>query len=336
LSIENFAAPEPSGLKSWLYRLLHPVTPGMVDRSPRAKWWLVLVMLGLIAVQTIARYKWGFLASKEYQLVHIGMGWATVLTLIALVHGPGVLRRVRPKTWFIYGLAAVVLYVFWTHGRMDGWRRHWADGVSTEGHFAPIYPFMYFASCAFVMRLLLPFTTLWLGFKTPPSELGLSARRNSHKNHIRRVWVVYLLLFIGVMPFVVWMATKPEFQAKYPMSKAMVTPEGGIALEHFLVFEMFYILIFLSGESFWRGFLNFGGERDLGLYTLVLMVVPYVTGHYGKPMPETLGAIAAGMTLGFLALKHRSIWLGFALHYGIALAMDLLAIDAKGIVIYLE
>ncbi len=52
---------------------------------------------------------------------------------------------------------------------------------------------------------------------------------------------------------------------------------------------------------------------------------------YGKPYPETMGAIAAGTTLGWLALKHRSVWLGVAVHFGVALSMDILAIRARGI-----
>ena len=55
--------------------------------------------------------------------------------------------------------------------------------------------------------------------------------------------------------------------------------------------------------------------------------------HFGKPLPETLGALAAGLTLGFLALKHRSVWYGVAVHYGVALSMDLLAVRGNGFVI---
>ena len=110
--------------------------------------------------------------------------------------------------------------------------------------------------------------------------------------------------------------------------------QGGVVqLEHLLVHEAFYLLIFVSGEAFWRGFLTFSLERDFGLYALALMIVPYVTAHFGKPLPETLGAIVAGGLLGWLALKHRSIWLGVAVHFAVALTMDLLAIHYNGFTI---
>jgi membrane protease YdiL (CAAX protease family) len=61
------------------------------------------------------------------------------------------------------------------------------------------------------------------------------------------------------------------------------------------------------------------------------MIIPYVTAHFGKPLPETLGAIVTGLVLGTLALRHRSFWLGVAAHYGVALTMDLSAMVRQGI-----
>jgi membrane protease YdiL (CAAX protease family) len=51
--------------------------------------------------------------------------------------------------------------------------------------------------------------------------------------------------------------------------------------------------------------------------------------HFGKPIQETLGAIVAGILLGFMALKTRSIWLGAALHIAVAWTMDGLAVWRK-------
>jgi membrane protease YdiL (CAAX protease family) len=48
--------------------------------------------------------------------------------------------------------------------------------------------------------------------------------------------------------------------------------------------------------------------------------------HYGKPLPETLGAIGAGVILGTLAMRTRSIWGGVLIHIGVAITMDMLAL----------
>jgi membrane protease YdiL (CAAX protease family) len=48
--------------------------------------------------------------------------------------------------------------------------------------------------------------------------------------------------------------------------------------------------------------------------------------HYGKPMAETYGAIIAGVVLGTLAMRTRSIWGGVLVHCAVAISMDVLAL----------
>jgi membrane protease YdiL (CAAX protease family) len=59
-------------------------------------------------------------------------------------------------------------------------------------------------------------------------------------------------------------------------------------------------------------------------------MIPYVMIHFGKPLPETLGAIIAGLVLGHLALKSRSVWLGIATHVIVATSMDFAALLRRG------
>jgi hypothetical protein len=47
-------------------------------------------------------------------------------------------------------------------------------------------------------------------------------------------------------------------------------------------------------------------------------------------MPETLGAIFAGIALGTLSLFTRSIWLGVAIHVSVAVSMDLISLWLAG------
>jgi len=54
--------------------------------------------------------------------------------------------------------------------------------------------------------------------------------------------------------------------------------------------------------------------------------VPYCMIHYGKPFAETMGAIVAGIVLGTLAMKTRSIWSGFLIHVSVAISMDVAAL----------
>jgi membrane protease YdiL (CAAX protease family) len=48
--------------------------------------------------------------------------------------------------------------------------------------------------------------------------------------------------------------------------------------------------------------------------------------HFGKPFLETLAAVLAGIVLGTLALRTRSIWSGFLIHVSVAISMDVAAL----------
>jgi len=52
--------------------------------------------------------------------------------------------------------------------------------------------------------------------------------------------------------------------------------------------------------------------------------------HFGKPFGETIAAIIAGLILGTLSLKSRSIVLGVIIHYTIAITMDVFALWRQG------
>jgi membrane protease YdiL (CAAX protease family) len=52
--------------------------------------------------------------------------------------------------------------------------------------------------------------------------------------------------------------------------------------------------------------------------------------HFGKPWMEVLAAVVAGIVLGTLAMKTRSIWNGFFIHVSVALSMDLAALLQTG------
>ena len=74
-----------------------------------------------------------------------------------------------------------------------------------------------------------------------------------------------------------------------------------------LRWECSYGLQFIGLEFFFRGFMVHGTRHRFGFYAVFVMMVPYCMIHYQKPMPETFGAIVAGIVLGFMSLKMRSI-----------------------------
>jgi membrane protease YdiL (CAAX protease family) len=92
--------------------------------------------------------------------------------------------------------------------------------------------------------------------------------------------------------------------------------------------EKRFILLYTGIELFFRGLLIHAFKHKFGYYSILFSVIPYCMIHFGKPLPETIGAVFAGLILGFLSLNTGSIVLGILLHCGIAVTMDFLALGA--------
>ncbi|MBI4508313.1 MAG: CPBP family intramembrane metalloprotease [Deltaproteobacteria bacterium] len=142
----------------------------------------------------------------------------------------------------------------------------------------------------------------------------------SFKGFRKHAWI-YVVLYLLVLPAVLAASCTRPFQYTYPFYKL-----ASRSLLDFLAWELLYGLQFLSLEFFFRGFILFGLRPSLGPHAIWVMCVPYCMIHYGKPMAETLGAIVAGLVLGTLSLRTRSIWCGVLVHVSVALTMDLLAL----------
>jgi hypothetical protein len=67
--------------------------------------------------------------------------------------------------------------------------------------------------------------------------------------------------------------------------------------------------------------------RGLGSGAIFALTVPYCMMHYaGKPYAEKMLSIAAGVALGSLAARTRSVWTGFFVHATAAFLMDVFAL----------
>ena len=142
----------------------------------------------------------------------------------------------------------------------------------------------------------------------------------SPRGFVKHLWI-YLALFAAVLPFVLLASTTQAFRQTYPFYRIANRSYLDLA-----IWEALYAVQFVSLEFFFRGFLLQGLRRALGANALFVMLVPYCMIHYGKPLPETLGAIGAGLILGTLAMRTRSIWGGVLIHVGVATTMDVLAL----------
>jgi hypothetical protein len=303
----------------------HHLPPHPSLAPVRFSWGVVAACLVYVTAATAAWYglrgsPWT--ASRYVPAIFAGSGVVFFLALWAF-RGLAPWRLSR-ETLVVAVTSILYLSGLWLYGR-EGNFRQWFRDVRFEGELAPLYPFFYFAVSCVAWRTALPLLTGRLALGRPSWSYGYKVRGTF------ALWWVYVLAVVAVVPFVVYASTLPSFLARYPLGRSIIAGNE-MAWEHFLVYQLSYGLVFLSGESFWRGYMLFGLSRQLGYLSLAFMVGPYVISHFGKPAPETFGAIVTGLFLGYLALQHRSFWLGVAAHWAIAMLMDVLAILRRGVV----
>lgn len=168
-----------------------------------------------------------------------------------------------------------------------------------------------------------PLLIIKFGWRADASDFGLKPRIESG------FWKLLAACTAVMLPLVYLMSLTAGFAAKYPFLRIFGgEPYIGRTL---LIWESIYFVQFFGLEFFFRGFLVHSLKRSLGLYSIFVMTVPYCMIHFGKPPAETMAAIAAGIFLGWLSYKNGSIWLGLMLHCTVAFAMDLMALNNKGL-----
>ena len=212
-------------------------------------------------------------------------------------------------------VAGLVLVIWWTVIASRVLETALLDllEATTPDDDARLRPLIWAGACA-ALWLLPALTAARVGLGRSWGELGLGL------GGLRAHLPAYVGL-LGLMLGVVWLASlSSEFQRVYPLYRG---PASGR-----LLWLVVYGLHFVGVELFFRGFLLFPFERRLGVLAPIVGALPYLMTHFGKPLPETLAALPAGLVLGWLALETRSIWGGVLVHVAIALAMEVLASTA--------
>jgi membrane protease YdiL (CAAX protease family) len=181
---------------------------------------------------------------------------------------------------------------------------------------------VYWAVGTLITYVLIPWLVVKLLFRERLRDFGLRIR-GIH----RSAWA-YLVMLAVMVPVLLWVSTTERFLNYYPFYKLQ---SGEPLWPRFCIWEAFYVTQFVALEFFLRGFLVLWLRRRFGFYAIFAMMVPYCMIHFGKPMPETFAAIIAGIVLGFMSLKTRSIWLGAAVHVAVALGMDFLSLWRNGL-----
>jgi len=183
-----------------------------------------------------------------------------------------------------------------------------------------IYVHLYWALFRVIGYFILPAIVIKGVFREHTGDYGFRINRNP------KVLLLYIVMFLVVIPLVYLVSHSPDFLRVYPFYKQ--TADSWTEL---LVWEFAYAMQFVALEFFFRGFVLFSFARHIGAYAIFLMSVPYTMIHFQKPLPETVGAIVAGVALGTLALRTRSIFGGVFIHIAVAWSMDMTALWQRGL-----
>jgi membrane protease YdiL (CAAX protease family) len=186
--------------------------------------------------------------------------------------------------------------------------------------FSELYTFGYWVFARLVGYVVLPITLWKLLFpKVRVLDMGLHT-----KGFFSHIGLYGLCLGVVLLAMTV-VGRNADFAAYYPFYRA-----ASRSWFDLLVWESIYFLQFFGLEFYFRGFLLEAFRYRMGSAAIFAMAVPYCMIHFGKPYLETHGAIIAGVVLGSLAIKTRSIYAGFLVHITVAGAMDVMALYTKG------
>lgn len=196
-----------------------------------------------------------------------------------------------------------------------GWGRH----VSLR-RYNELYSYGWWTFTRVFGYVAIPFAAWKLCFpRDSLLDMGLRVR-----GLLKHAWI-YLLCLGVVVPAVFIVASSPDFGSYYPFYR-----QSSRSWFDFLLWEAMYFAQFFALEVFFRGFWLSGLRSTLGSGAIFAMVVPYCMIHYGKPYLEAAGAVVAGIALGSLAMRTKSIYSGFLVHVTVALLMDVLALMNRG------
>jgi membrane protease YdiL (CAAX protease family) len=158
---------------------------------------------------------------------------------------------------------------------------------------------------------------LWKLLFPKDSLLDMGLRTKGFFSHL---WIYGLCLAV-VVPAMLIVSSQPDFGTYYPFYKL-----SSRSWFDFLTWEAIYFLQFFALELFFRGWILGALRKNFGAGAVFVMAVPYCMIHYGKPYLEANGAIVAGIVLGSLAMRTRSIYAGFLVHITVAFSMDFLSL----------
>ena len=84
------------------------------------------------------------------------------------------------------------------------------------------------------------------------------------------------------------------------------------------------IMMLVSWEVFFRGFILFGTSSRFKEYSYQVQAIPYALMHIGKPPIEAIASLPFGMMMGYIAYKTKSILYPILIHLSLNIILILI------------
>lgn len=145
-----------------------------------------------------------------------------------------------------------------------------------------------------VFWVAIPFLILYL-LKIKPKEIGVALPMR------KDIVLIVLLFFLGSL-IAFYSVTIQEMMNYYSLFSLEITV------------IVIWVILVLCTEFFFRGFMLFGLEKKFGRYSALIQAFPYMLIHLYKPWPELYFSFFAGIALGLINLRSRSVIPSIIIH----------------------
>ncbi len=224
------------------------------------------------------------------------------------------IRELDRKVLIIFISVAILQTISWYYTSRRFFRYNLFDSLQDNPHIYLI-EYLYWFIGDFFTFFILPVLIIRFILKEKIRDYGI-------KIGDYRAGLKISLLFLGIMLPIIWFASAlPEFSSAYPQLKTTID-----SWNVFFIFEFGLIIYLAAWEFIWRGFMLFGLEEKFGYYAIFIQMIPFLILHNGKPVLEAFGAIIAGLALGVLAYRTRSIFYCVISHACVMFSIDFISI----------
>ncbi|MFO7446907.1 MAG: CPBP family intramembrane glutamic endopeptidase [Ignavibacteriaceae bacterium] len=217
------------------------------------------------------------------------------------------------KVIFIFLAVCILQTISWYFTSRRFFRIYFFEALQSNSDVF-LWEYLYWFATDFITLFILPVLIIKILFKEKIRDYGITLGDN-------KAGLTFSLLILFIMLPVIWFASSsPEFSETYPLLYSAKQ-----SWRVFVTFEIGLFIYMFAWEFIWRGFMLFGLKEKFGYYAVLIQLIPFVILHNGKPVPETFGAIIAGIVLGALALRTGSIFYGIIAHAGVIFVIDLIS-----------